>query len=579
MATVSAVLYTSKKYAGKGEPIYPIMIRVQHRSSKKYFKVGDDTYNVTERQWDDNARELKRDKRVNANYIEQNFYILEQVNKLLGIIKDFEKNNIAWTLNLLEQKYNGDVNYINFVTITESKIQYFEERDKTSSADGYRAMIKSLISIFGEKKIKKLEVADVDYAFVDKIITYARKEVNIRGKVRQRWKDGFIYVRLTQIKAILNFAIRKNMGSPATYPFGDKYGATEFIRTTDFKRRESRKKYIPKNFMERFKNHKCYNMHRMSIVKCHIFQKLLNDEDIGYQKMIQIRQHSIKRKKINGKFQNVLVLTEAENGIDRVIAITKEMQIILDWFEEHATPLNDYIFPIIKQENSSNFKKYLYDQARRRNSVIWELMKEHCLPACFVDTFDTWNELEIFNFATMYTHKIFLFSYYAHGINLRDMANLKTYDVMNGYNTKNGHYKYIAIARKKTRAPLEIPISSKIQGVLDWFKENTPSHSDYLLPIVYKPELTGTELYRHISHQIGRFNRNLKTLAKDCGFPGELEDLHLYFARHTYATTTRKNGAGIEKIAQALGHIDINTTKVYLESFEHSEINKYNEML
>ena len=181
MATVNAVLFTSKKYKGD---VYPIMIRVQHRGNKKYFKVGDDAYNVRKDQWDKVAKELKRDKRVNKNYVEQNFHILEQVNKVQGIIKDFENEEIAWTFNLLEQKYNANVNYINFRTFTEDIVRKFEKQNKIGTADNYRNVLRFFNTWLGEKRLNKLEIADIDYSFIEKVIAYGREEVIKSNKVR-----------------------------------------------------------------------------------------------------------------------------------------------------------------------------------------------------------------------------------------------------------------------------------------------------------------------------------------------------------------------------------------------------------
>jgi site-specific recombinase XerD len=40
-----------------------------------------------------------------------------------------------------------------------------------------------------------------------------------------------------------------------------------------------------------------------------------------------------------------------------------------------------------------------------------------------------------------------------------------------------------------------------------------------------------------------------------------------------------RNGVQIEKISQALGHQNIKTTQIYLESFEIDEMTKLNENL
>ena len=574
MATVSAVLYTSKKYAGD---VYPIMVRVQHRKSKKYFKVGDATYNVQKRQWDDGNRELKRDKRINKNYEKQNFHIAQQVHKITEIIEDFEKSEIAWTFNLLQQKYHGNVNYTSFNEFAEARIKSFHEQKKYGSEKGYKSVLNALIQLLGEKKYNKLEIADIDVPFCEKLIAYGREEILVDGAPKQRWKESTIGTHLKKLGALLKLAIKENVGSPSTYPFSAEYGATNFIRIKQFKCNE-RHKYIPTDFMERFINYKCHKLDKMIYIKTHIFCCLL--DGVKFRQLILTRQNAIQEQEIDGETQKALVLTKDQNGIDKVFPITREIQIILDWFERYTKPVGDYLLPILKKVRiGEQQRSMLYDRTRRKCNVIWELNRDQDLPECTLETFDIWNNVVLSSLSQKLTQKIFLFSYYAQGINSRDMAFIRTNDIQNSWDSDEGDYQYFVFKRAKTRKLIEVQISEKLREIIDWFKENCPPVENYLIPIITKPGLKDKALYDHISHQLITHNRNLKIIAKECGFPGQIQDLHMYFARHTYATTLRKKGVPIEVISEALGHSDLNITKVYLERFDHRDINKYNQML
>ena len=45
-------------------------------------------------------------------------------------------------------------------------------------------------------------------------------------------------------------------------------------------------------------------------------------------------------------------------------------------------------------------------------------------------------------------------------------------------------------------------------------------------------------------------------------------------ARHSFATVLKKSGVNIGIISQALGHQDIKTTQIYLDSFDNEQIDE-----
>ena len=50
--------------------------------------------------------------------------------------------------------------------------------------------------------------------------------------------------------------------------------------------------------------------------------------------------------------------------------------------------------------------------------------------------------------------------------------------------------------------------------------------------------------------------------------------LTTYVARHTYATVLKRSGVNIAIISESLGHSDLATTQIYLDSFENSQIDE-----
>ena len=50
--------------------------------------------------------------------------------------------------------------------------------------------------------------------------------------------------------------------------------------------------------------------------------------------------------------------------------------------------------------------------------------------------------------------------------------------------------------------------------------------------------------------------------------------LNIHTARHSFATVLKKSGVNIGIISQALGHQDIKTTQIYLDSFDNEQIDE-----
>lgn len=48
--------------------------------------------------------------------------------------------------------------------------------------------------------------------------------------------------------------------------------------------------------------------------------------------------------------------------------------------------------------------------------------------------------------------------------------------------------------------------------------------------------------------------------------------LLMHVARHTYATVLKRSGVSVALISESLGHSDLSTTQIYLDSFENSQI-------
>jgi len=179
--------------------------------------------------------------------------------------------------------------------------------------------------------------------------------------------------------------------------------------------------------------------------------------------------------------------------------------------------------------------------------------------------------------ATEVARRFFLFSYYCFGISFIDMAMLTSKNLI-----KHEGGIYIVYKRQKTKnkkkvLPIQIRITDEIQSQLDWFVKNTTPLELYLLPIVSVSGYEGEGLYKHIRNRYKKYRASLFNLAVEL----EIHDITLtsYVSRHTMAMTLQGNNIPREVISQIMGHSDLSTTNVYLDSFGSSVIDEAAKVL
>lgn len=163
-------------------------------------------------------------------------------------------------------------------------------------------------------------------------------------------------------------------------------------------------------------------------------------------------------------------------------------------------------------------------------------------------------------------HNYFMFSFYVCGINFVDMMQLKWSDIQDGR---------IYYTRSKTKGQFSIKITENVQKMLDYYQsQNRPTN--YVLPILLRDGLTPLQIANRRHKVLGRFNRNLKEIAKIVGID---KNLTSYVARHSFATIHKQLGTSTDVISELMGHSDVLTTMTYLKEFDNEVLDNENRKL
>ena len=155
---------------------------------------------------------------------------------------------------------------------------------------------------------------------------------------------------------------------------------------------------------------------------------------------------------------------------------------------------------------------------------------------------------------------LFLFSYFTAGMNFGDIARLRYKDIVKGR---------VNYSRHKTQKLLSFQLVPMALQILE--KYGTAGHGeDYIFPVLNRHEhTTPQQIFNRLHKVLRKVNRELKTLGEMIGLEMPLTT---YVARHTYATVLKRSGVSVALISESLGHSDLSTTQIYLDSFENSQI-------
>lgn len=156
-----------------------------------------------------------------------------------------------------------------------------------------------------------------------------------------------------------------------------------------------------------------------------------------------------------------------------------------------------------------------------------------------------------------------LFSYFANGINMKDIALLKF---------KNIDGDFLTFERAKTLRSyrsnpkiITVYLNDDLKSIITKWSNWDKNKENYIFPIL-KAGLTLNQQRNRIKEHTRDVNTGIRAIAAETHI---VQDVTTYSARHSFSTVLKRAGASVEFISEALGHADVKTTESYLDSFEN----------
>lgn len=308
MASIKILLRNKPNAQGE----YPVVMRILRDRKSKIISLGLFT---TKQDWDSKINKFKR---THPNWNQRNRILLELEQKALKIIDEFISIDTDFTLDQFEEQFRGAKRTKRTVAeFWEEKIADLIKMGRTGNARAYKDVYTSFFK-FHKSKSLKFNQLNADLLF--KYETYLRSNGN---------QDGGIGVKMREIRALFNDAIKKGITSEKYYPF--KIYKVSRLKGKNIKKALKRDDMKLLEELDTSKLPHLINSHNYMLFS--YYTGGMNFVDIMKMKWSNIQGDRIlyKRSKTKGRFS---------------VKILPPVQKVLDYYRDQRN-LTDYIFPIL----------------------------------------------------------------------------------------------------------------------------------------------------------------------------------------------------------------------------------------
>ena len=198
MATIKILLRNKPTTDG----LFPIVLRITKDRKVKLISLGVKCF---PNEWDESNQMLKKN---HNKCVQTNRVLLKMKSKALDIINDFILNDDDFSLTQFEMKFRGkDLSKVTVLEFWEEKIEDLIRAGRIGNARAYKD---TKTSFFKFQKNTKVMFKEITPAVLDKYETYMRSN---------GCTDGGIAVRMRELRALINDAIKKKVVQEKYYPF------------------------------------------------------------------------------------------------------------------------------------------------------------------------------------------------------------------------------------------------------------------------------------------------------------------------------------------------------------------------
>ena len=312
MASIKILLRNKPNQEGQ----YPVVLKIIMDRKIKVITLG---LTCLQKDWDKANSQFKKSEK---NYRQRNRALLKRKGDALKIIDDFILEDIDFTLNQFEAKFRGKKS--SKVTVSEfwkEKIADLNKAGRTGNARAYKDVYNSF---FKFQKNKNLVFREVTPTLLDKYETYLRGNKNT---------DGGIGVKMREIRALFNDAIKKGVVDEKYYPF-------KVYKVSKLKG-QGIKKALTRDEMKLMESFDTSNYpHLIDTKNYMVFCYYMGG--MNFVDMMKLRWDNIQRDRI-------LYIRSKTKGRFSVKMLEPVKEVIA--YYKNQNRCTDYVFPLLLKEN------------------------------------------------------------------------------------------------------------------------------------------------------------------------------------------------------------------------------------
>lgn len=175
------------------------------------------------------------------------------------------------------------------------------------------------------------------------------------------------------------------------------------------------------------------------------------------------------------------------------------------------------------------------------------------------DTLETFWFYEPSTVARKKSKELWFLSYFASGVNFKDLVYLKH------TNVKKDTIEFI---RAKSKSFAEKKIIINRNDFINMMLKKNRGLGKYAFNFV-SHKLSDSERHRVYKNKLGNHNKLFKKIMKEMGI---IDNLSYYWGRHSFATRSRDKGVKLALIGQMMGHTNLKTTEAYFNKCTYEDM-------